>query len=232
MSLATVLATNLLTATPAEAALMIACALTDPRDLLALAVAVPPRFANKCIAAPPPPRTAASAAEQQAETWSIIEEAARQWIAGCTDQEQGWVPRRGRESWLGLMWEVESLRRRGAVFGRCHADITLSEGGSRVTKATGGRRVAASKAVMRAGRHFLQLEIGYDPPETDYDQHGDLGVGDYGMLFGVIRPDWDVRRDDLPSGGQFFDTHEGRRYPGGCRWGDPSANRWANQQVR
>ena len=50
-----------------------------------------------------------AAAQQEQETWSIIEEAARQWIAACTDQEQGWVPRRGRESWLGLMWEVESL---------------------------------------------------------------------------------------------------------------------------
>jgi hypothetical protein len=138
MSLATVLATNLLTATPAEAALMIACALTDPRDLLALAVAVPPRFANKCIAAPPPPRTAASAAEQQAETWSILEEAARQWIAGCTDQEQGWVPRRGRESWLGLMWEVEVLRRRGAVFGR-----------SRCPRVGRGRR-GATRVLMTA----------------------------------------------------------------------------------
>ena len=29
----------------------------------------------------------------------------------ATDQERGWVPRRGRESWLGLMWEVEVLRR-------------------------------------------------------------------------------------------------------------------------
>jgi hypothetical protein len=128
---------NLLTATHAEAALVIACALTDPRDLLALALACR-RFFTKCIAAaPPPPSAAASgagtAAAQQAETWSIIEEAARQWIATCTDQEQGWVPRRGRESWLGLMWEVESLRR-SAVFGRSHGLTTLSEGGAVVTK--------------------------------------------------------------------------------------------------
>eukprot|EP01046_Picozoa_sp_COSAG06_P090222 COSAG06_NODE_36562_length_445_cov_1.367052_1_plen_102_part_10 len=45
-------ATNLLTATPLEAAIIIACALTDPGDLLHLAVAVPRRFATKCIAAP------------------------------------------------------------------------------------------------------------------------------------------------------------------------------------
>eukprot|EP01046_Picozoa_sp_COSAG06_P060891 COSAG06_NODE_13134_length_1289_cov_1.415126_2_plen_110_part_01 len=47
--------------------------------------------------------TAAAAQHAQQGAWSIIQEAARQWIATCTDQEQGWVPRRGRESWLGLM---------------------------------------------------------------------------------------------------------------------------------
>ena len=125
-------AMNLLTATPAEVALRIAIALTDPRDLLHLALAVPPRFADKCIAAPPPPRNTSSTAAaatpaQQAEMWSIVEEAARRRIAVCTDQEQGWVPRHGRESWLGLMWEVEVLRR-GAVFGRSHAGITLRAG--------------------------------------------------------------------------------------------------------
>ena len=122
-------ATNLLTATPDEAAIIIACALTDPRDLLSLAAACR-RFFIKCIAAPPKHRTAASGstgvaatAQQQVETCSIIQEAARQWIATCTDQEQGWVPRRGRESWLGLVWEVEVLRR-GAVFDRSHESIS------------------------------------------------------------------------------------------------------------
>eukprot|EP01046_Picozoa_sp_COSAG06_P082523 COSAG06_NODE_29538_length_554_cov_1.804396_1_plen_110_part_01 len=45
----------------------------------------------------------AAAAQQEQETWSIIGVAARQWIADCTEHERGWVPRRGRESWLGLM---------------------------------------------------------------------------------------------------------------------------------
>jgi hypothetical protein len=116
-------ATNLLTATPDEAAIIIACALTDPRDLLSLAAACR-RFFIKCIAAPPKHRGTASvgalAAEechQATEMWSIVEEVGRRWIVDCTDQEQGWVPRRGRESWLGLVWEVEVLRR-GAVFDR------------------------------------------------------------------------------------------------------------------
>ena len=148
-------ATNLLTATPDEAALIIATALADPWDLLRLARACR-RFAIKCIAAPAAHRTAtsggggAAAAAQQAEMWSIAEEAARRWIATCTDQERGWVPRRGRERWLGLMWEVQSLRRGAVVFGRSHELITLSEGGSRATRAGGGHwPAAASKAAMR-----------------------------------------------------------------------------------
>ena len=118
-------ATSVLTATPVEAALIIACALTDPKDLLRLARACR-RFAIKCIAAPAVHRTAASgggtaaAATQQAVMWSIAEEAARRRIADCTDQERGWVPRRGRESWLGLMWEVESCGVR-SVTRRDHA---------------------------------------------------------------------------------------------------------------
>jgi hypothetical protein len=41
---------------------------------------------------------------------SLAEEAARQWVSGCSEQERGWVPRRGLESWLGLMHEVGALR--------------------------------------------------------------------------------------------------------------------------
>ena len=203
-------ATNLLTATPDEAAIIIACALTDPRDLLHLTAACR-RFFIKCIAAPPPPCTTASigTAAQQAEMWSIAEEAARRWIATeCTDQEQGWVPRRGRESWLGLMWEVESLRR-GAVFGRSHECelITLSEGGAQATRNgyNGVYRTAASKAVMRAGRHYVQFTVA----------NGD------GMFFGVIRPGWDVEGGwdaEVVDGHCFYYTFDGYRFPGCHAW--------------
>ena len=62
---------------------------------------------------------------------SIPEEAARRWVAGCSEQERGWVLRRGLESWLGLMHEVEVLRL-PLVFGRAHGTITLSENGGAV----------------------------------------------------------------------------------------------------
>jgi hypothetical protein len=139
------------------------------------------RFALKCIAAPlSRPRgassSAAAAAAQELEMWSIAEEAARRWIADCNEQERSWVPRRGRESWLGLMWEVEVLRK-DLVFGRSHQSIALSEGGALATvDVSGSWPAAASKAVMRAGRHYAQFTF----------------VSGIYKFFGVIRPGWDV----------------------------------------
>jgi hypothetical protein len=204
-------ATNLLTATPDEAALIIACALADPKDLLRLARACR-RFATKCIAAPAAHRNATSgggtAAAQQAEMWAIVEEAARQWVLSCTDQERGWVPRRGRESWLGLMWEVQSLRR-GAVFGRSHGTITLSEGGALATRdgvLDYAGYTAASKAVMRVGRHYAQFTV----------------VSGVDMFFGVIRPGWDVGQGGEYAhhvdGHCFYSAYFGRRFPDGLSW--------------
>jgi hypothetical protein len=176
----------------------------QPEDLLRLARACR-RFAIKCI---PAHRTAATsgggtaAAAQQAVMWSISEEAARRRIADCTDQEQGWVPRRGRESWLGLMWEVQSLRR-GAVFGRSHEWITLSEGGALATKdAHGGFHTAASKVLMRAGRHYAEFMV----------MSGSF------MFFGVIRPGWGLEGGEnahLVAGHCFYFTASGGRYPDG-----------------
>ena len=204
-------ATNLLTATPDEAALIVAAALTDPEDLLRLARACR-RFAIKCIAAPAAHRTAASgggtaAAAQQLEMCSIAEEVARRWIADCTEQERGWVPHRGRESWLGLMWEVQSLRR-GAVFGRSHELITVSEGGAQATIVDddGLFRTAASKAVMRAGRHYAQFTV--------------MSRQSY-SFFGVIQPGWDVEGGMgafTVDGHCVYWTADGSRYPGDPNW--------------
>jgi hypothetical protein len=213
-------AAHLLIATPDEAAILIAAALGSATDLLHLAVACR-RFALKCIAAPSHRTTGSSgdgtAAQLLLETWSIAEEVARRWIiATCTEQERGWVPRRGRESWLGLMWEVETLCRGAAVFGRSHQseDITLSEGGAQATVSvndvyvTGqycAARAAASKAVMRAGRHYAQF----------------TAVSGVYMYFGVIRPGWDVEGDDCAQhvdGHCFYGTYSKSRFPGGHDW--------------
>ena len=49
----------------------------------------------------------------------IAEEAGPVWVAGCSEQERGWVPCCDLESWLGLMQEVAVLRV-PLAFGRVH----------------------------------------------------------------------------------------------------------------
>jgi hypothetical protein len=219
MSLAAVL-----DATTDDTLLAIAVALPTSTDLLRLALtcrAAAQRFyftaTSYSSAVPSSASGGTAAAQQQVEVWSIIQEAAHQWIATCTDQEQGWVPRRGRESWLGLMWEVQMLRR-GTVFGRSHGSITLSEGGSVATKAVVdySLRAAASKVVMRAGRHYAQFTV-VAKGDDDHDS----------IFFGVIRPGWDVeggkdatavKDANTVDGHCFYYTGNGFRFPGGRDW--------------
>ena len=75
------------------------------------------------------------------------------------------------------MHEV-GLLRLPLAFGRAHADFALTEDGAVATKSVDGTtdRAAASTVVMRSGRHFAQFTV---------------EVGRF-MLFGVIRPGWDV----------------------------------------
>ena len=152
--------TGLLTMTD-DLLIHIASMLTAPTDLVRLQLTCP-RFADKVCGS--------------SEMLSIPEEAARLWVDGCSEQERDWVPRRWLESWLGLMHEVGVLRL-PLAFGRAHAEITLSENGAVATKsARRRRRTAASKVVMRSGRHSAQFTV----VEGGY------------LFFGVIRPGWDV----------------------------------------
>ena len=173
--------------------LHIARFLPTARDLLRLQLANK-RFGARCIAAPSGGDGPGPAAAP--EKLSLAEEAARLWVAGCSEQERGWVPRCDFESWLGLMHEVGVLRL-PLAFGRAHADITLSESGAVATKSgdDDSYRTAASNAVMRSGRHFAQFTL----------------VEGVDLYFGVIRPGWDVE------GGEdahcFYETDTGYRYP-------------------
>ena len=193
-------ATNLLTSTPDEAALAIACALLTARDLLSLRLSCR-RFNIRCIA-----DGGGGSAASAAELLCIVEVAAWRWLAGCSEQERGWGPRRDLESWLGLMHEV-GLLRMPLVFGRAHADFTLSEGGAVATLmgAWGGWRAAAGKVVMRSGRHFASFTV----------------VSGVCMLFGVIRPGWDVEAGanaHTVDGHCFYRTLDGARNPGNQDW--------------
>jgi len=182
--------TGLLTMTD-DLLIHIASMLTAPTDLVRLQLTCP-RFADKVCGS--------------SEMLSIPEEAARLWLEGCSEQERDWAPRRGVESWLGLMHEVGVLRL-PLAFGRAHADITLSENGAVATMGAQDRidaRAAASKVVMRSGRHFAQFT-----------------VVEGGMFFGVIRPGWDVEGEELApdvDGHCFYGTWTGRREPGYNDW--------------
>ena len=156
--------------------LHIASFIPTAKDLLCLQLACP-RFAAKVIAAPcVGSGGAAGAAAAAPEMLSIVEEAGRLWVAGCSAQERGWVPRVELESWLCLMHEVQALLV-PLEFGRAHGSITLSEGGAVATRgATNTRRAAASTVAMRSGRHFAQFTL----------------MEGYNVLLGVIRPGWDV----------------------------------------
>ena len=186
--------------------LHIASFLTTAKDLLRLGL-TSTRFSTTCIAAPPSGSGGGLAAPAAPEMLPIPEEAARRWVAGCSEQERGWVPRRGLESWLALMQEVQALRL-PLAFGRAHADITLSENGSLAT--TGEDEdivwwIAASKVVMRSGCHFAQFA---------------LFQGD-SMNFGVIRPGWGVEGEEgepEADGHCFYDTTTGFCYPGNRNW--------------
>ena len=74
------------------------------------------------------------------------------------------------------------------------------------TTASGSWRAAASKVMMRSGRHFAQFTV----------------VEGYRMFFGVIRPGWDVEGgENAPweDGHCFYATYNGVSYPSGMRWG-------------
>ena len=201
--------------------LHIASFLPTARDLLCLQLACP-RFAAKVIAHGEGGGAAAAAAP---EMLCIAEEAARLWLAGCSDQERGWAPRRELETQLGLMHELELLRV-PLAFGRAHADLTLVENGAVARKSVDGDcQTAATKVVMRSGRHFAQF--------TTYPARG-------GILFGVIRPGWDVEGREYAElvaahaetdGHCFLDTIDGARFSGDISWEGMQGARGQGERI-
>ena len=103
-----------------EAALLIALALPTAMDKLSLAL-VCRRYGSRSAAA-------------AADGWSVAEESARQWLLDeCSAQERGWAPREGGASWLGLMWQVERLRRPLTFCTSIGDGLELSEEGALLT---------------------------------------------------------------------------------------------------
>ena len=129
------------------------------------------------------------------------------------------------------MRAVELLRL-PLVFGRAHRFITLSEGGAVATRNGLSWRTAASQAVMRSGRHFVQFTVvlgymffGVIRPGGDLDEgtddHHALVVRDPFLLTPSSEAETAVRREnaDLEEDGHcFYNTGSGRRWPGRTDW--------------
>ena len=106
----------------------------------------------------------------------IVEDAGRRWVALCSEQEWGWVLCREGDSWLCLMHAVPLLRVL-LLFGQAHGSVTLTEDGAVATKNTSSDcyRTAASTAMVRSGRHFMEFT-----------------VVENSVMFGVVWPGWNV----------------------------------------
>ena len=80
--------------------------ISTTKDLLRLALTCR-CFAHKCIAAAPTPAGVAGA-----DTWSIVDEAARQWLV-AESQGCGWTlqrtPSHGAASWLAVMHQTQEM---------------------------------------------------------------------------------------------------------------------------
>ena len=137
--------------------------------------------------------TTGAAAQQPLELLSIVEEAAHRWRLKCSDQERGWVPRRGRESWLGLMQELQRLQLPLAF---ADPALTMRQGSTNLccwdpdgrrrnqkSSAAGLRGVGlgiCSGAPMRAGVHEAHIKVhslvgnghGSDPDYSNWSAVG------------------------------------------------------------
>jgi hypothetical protein len=219
------MAARLLLETPDDVALAVACALADrPADLLRLGMACH-HYRLKTVADPAAAQhdggDGGSDAGPPPETWSIVSEAARRWVAACPAQQRGWGPNRPQDCWLGLLHELHELRQ-PPVFSRAAPQVTLMQvngalqaGAAVATNAVPENddpmsAAAASTVVLRVGQHFAQFTV-----RAGEEMH-----------LGLIRPDYklvqqqdsmDVDVEDV-QGHCFFYTYNGWRYPGQRDW--------------
>lgn len=203
-----------------EVLLHIACFISDANALLCFALTcsrLGARTVSSAICASDPSDSRPCCSEQSVamETWSLVDEAARRWLRGCSDEECGQTPRRGRDTWMSLMNEVQRLRS-PSRFVRVHKSIRmkLEEGGHRITKKQSAQdgnatRTAASTVVMRAGRHFVQFRM-----------RDEIGAASTTCV-GVVRPTWNIETGfnaQYRPEHCFFRCADGKAFPGYRDW--------------
>jgi hypothetical protein len=139
------------------------------------------------------------------ESWSLISEAARCRVHAHTAEQRAWVPRRGRESWLGLLWELERLCL-PLSFSRERADnaISVADDGSEAALVLHQHdryrwRTAPSVVTMRAGRHYAVFTV------------LDAGHPQVEQRFGVVRLSWRAARGSVEDEAEYwsYDAREG-----------------------
>ena len=203
-----------------ETLLRIAGSLSDAKSLLCFALActrVGARTVSAGICARDPPgcRTFSRQHPAATEMWSLADEAARRWLRGRSEIEHDWTPRRGCESWMGLMSEVQHLRAPPSFSRVCRGIRVKAEAGGYVvikkdTWADGhATRTAASTVVMRAGRHFVQFHL----------RDGIANAAS--TCVGVVRPSWNVEKGhnaQYTRGNCFVRCADGKAFPGFRDW--------------
>ena len=220
----------LLLATPDEVALAITSYLGEPRDLAHLAVAVR-RFSVKAIKDPHP----AAGQEAEPEEWSMVQEAARRWVAACPEAERRRVPRREGDSWLGLMHEAQALRRPIRLRGwGAQADMLALRplpSGTEVVKVRGSAVWSSARcdAVMRAGVHFAQFTVDEDTQRIYPRIQFDAALK---MMLGVVRPTAEAGADLHHTEGHcLFYTYNGAYYPTQDAWQGKQGAQEAGDRV-
>jgi hypothetical protein len=172
---------SLLLHTPDVVALRIVSLLDTAVDLARLG-AVCQRYRTKSIVAPIPNGAALLRLPLYLgpvpEAWSMTEEAARLRVVALPEPQRSWVPRRGSESWVGLLHELEGLRmplvftlggphvqfhhrpagHEAVVVGVVIDDYDSDDGGA------DNFECAVCGCSMRAGRHWAEIEVEFEHP--------------------------------------------------------------------
>ena len=123
---------------------------------------------------------------------SVAQETARLWLAAHPDDQHAWVSTSGswvastQFNWLELMRELVQLTHRGGynhmnvpTFSKVPPSVQVSDDGTEAWGQHQGWKTVACGREMRAGRHFVVFHV-------------------YGwkVMFGVIRPNWNVEAAD------------------------------------
>lgn len=165
------------------------------------------------------------------ERWTIVEEGARRQL--CSSRMRTCVPRRGTESWMRLLRELERLQQ--PVFTLVGPDVKLRNDGRTAVRLSGGtthaqqfflQSAVCAGVDLRAGTHFLEFVwiAGRSPTGQNVapvpSQHvaQQLGLDDRDdeddpFLAGVCSPTFDPTGGDMASNDQtatLFSARTGR----------------------